>query len=408
MLTTIGRNAIWLGSGEAAVKGGLLAAVALLARGAGPSGVGTFSIALAAALIAVMVLAFGQQEVLIREVARRPAAARSLLAGSEAVLRRAALWLLPAAVLGALAVPDPALRWTLVALVPYAAARTATVVAGAAFKGRDRMDVEPRARGIEVVVAVALIAAGAALAWPVWAAGAAFTAGSALGLVWLSGRRGELGEPAAAAAPSQLAREGLPFMLLAVAGQLLANQDRFLLELSGVARSDIGQWGAAATLAWAAVALPQLVAVAAYPTLSRAAAAGGSRAAYGLACGVGGAVAGLAACAVLRAVAGPLVRVGFGPGFEPAAVLLASLATALPGAFALMMMGAVLAAWREQGRALAVMAGAVALSACLNLLWIPRLGVAASAAAAVATYSAAAVVMAVVLGLGSRRPGGRA
>jgi O-antigen/teichoic acid export membrane protein len=404
VLTTIGRNAIWLGCGEAAVKGGLLAAVALLARGAGPAGVGTFSIAFAAALIAVMVLAFGQQEVLIREVARHPDGARSLLAGSEAVLRRAALWLLPAATIGALTVSDPALRLTLLALVPYAAARTATVVAGAAFKGRDRMDLEPRARGIEVAVAVALVAAGAAWAWPVWSAGAAFTAGSGLGLLWLHGRRGELGEPAAAVAPGPLVREGLPFMLLAVAGQLLANQDRFLLELAGVARSDIGQWAAAATLVWAVVALPQLLAVAAYPTLSRAAAAGESRIGYGLATGAGGALAGLAACAVLRAAAEPLVRVGFGAGFEQAAVLLGRLALALPGAFALMMMGAVLAAWREQGRALVVMAGAAGLSVCLNLLWIPRLGVAASAEAAVAVYSVAAAVMAVVL-LGSRRRG---
>jgi O-antigen/teichoic acid export membrane protein len=282
---------------------------------------------------------------------------------------------------------------------------TATVVAGAAFKGLDRMDLEPRARGIEVAVAVALIAAGAASAWPVWTAGAAFTAGSMLGLLWLRGRRGELGEPAAAAAPGPLAGEGLPFMLLAVAGQLLANQDRFLLELAGVARGDIGQWAAAATLVWAVVALPQLLAVAAYPTLSRAAAAGESRAAYGLACGAAGALVGFAAWVLLRAAAGPLVRVAFGAGFEPAAGLLGRLAPALPGAFALMMMGAVLAAWREQGRALAVMIGAVVVSAGLNLLWIPRLGAAGSAEAAVAAYSAAAVAMAVVVGLGSRRRG---
>ena len=49
MISTIVRNAMWLAGGEAAVKGGLLVAVMLLARAAGPSGVGTFSIAFAAA-----------------------------------------------------------------------------------------------------------------------------------------------------------------------------------------------------------------------------------------------------------------------------------------------------------------------------------------------------------------------
>ncbi|HSO21932.1 MAG TPA: hypothetical protein VLT81_03435, partial [Chondromyces sp.] len=70
VLTKIFRNVIWLGCGEAAVKGGLRAATMLVARGWGPSGLGTFAIGFSAALIAVMVLAFGQQEVLIREVAR--------------------------------------------------------------------------------------------------------------------------------------------------------------------------------------------------------------------------------------------------------------------------------------------------------------------------------------------------
>ena len=45
MITKVLRNAAWLGIGEAGVKGGLFVAAILVARGAGPSGVGTFSIA---------------------------------------------------------------------------------------------------------------------------------------------------------------------------------------------------------------------------------------------------------------------------------------------------------------------------------------------------------------------------
>jgi hypothetical protein len=63
----------------------------------------------------------------------------------------------------------------------------------------------------------------------------------------------------------------------------------------------------------------------------------------------------------------------------------------------MMLMGTVLAAWRAQRWALAIMTTTAAVSAALNLLWIPRLGAMASANVAVITYSGAAVAMAVVL-----------
>ncbi len=182
MIARVLRNAAWLGLGEVGVKGGLLLAVMLVARAMGPGGVGTFTIAYSAALIAVLVGALGQQEVLIREVARSPQTARGMLAASRRIQFRQARWVLPVAVLGVLMVPESGLRFTLLAFIPYAFLRTATVTGGAAFKGLDRMDVETRARGLEAVVALALIGVVAVLRWPVWTTGAAFS--SAPGSAW--------------------------------------------------------------------------------------------------------------------------------------------------------------------------------------------------------------------------------
>ena len=77
-------------------------------------------------------------------------------------------------------------------------------------------------------------------------------------------------------------------MALAVVSQLIANADRFLLELFGVARAEIGFWGAAGTIVWARAALPQLISVALYPSFSRQAEAGASARRAGLLAGLGG------------------------------------------------------------------------------------------------------------------------
>jgi O-antigen/teichoic acid export membrane protein len=127
MITRVLRNAVWLGIGEAVVKGGLLLTVVIVAHVAGPSGVGTFTIAYSAALIAVLVGALGQQEVLIREVARNPDGARGLLGVSRRAQVLVTRWLVPAAALGALLVPERGLRFALLVFLPYAVFRTATV-----------------------------------------------------------------------------------------------------------------------------------------------------------------------------------------------------------------------------------------------------------------------------------------
>jgi O-antigen/teichoic acid export membrane protein len=391
------RNVIWLGFGEAFVKGGLFVATVVIARSAGPAGVGTFSIAYSAALIAVLVLALGQQEVLIREVARCPEGARPLVSASQLAQARLARWLVPLAAIGVLLVGDRELRLALLTFVPYALLRTATVTVGAAFKGLDRMDVEARARAFEVGIAVVLIGVVAIVGWPAWSVGIAFSAGSAVGLMWLFARsRGLTGE-CSVPGSGLLLQEGIPFMALAVVSQLLVHADRFLLAFFGVNTGDIGLWGACGTVVWALLALPQLMTLALYPSFSRIAESGAPPRTFGLVAGAVGGAVGLTFTFALRWVAEPLIDVVFGPEFAPAVPLLRQLAWALPGAFGLMTMGGAYAGWRRQTVSLGIMVAAFCLSAALNVLWIPSMGVAAPAAVAPLAYSAAAVVSAVVV-----------
>jgi O-antigen/teichoic acid export membrane protein len=387
-------NAAWLGIGEAIIKGGLFVATVLIARSTGPAGVGTFSIAYSAALIAVLVLALGQQEVLIREVARSPEGARTLLSASQLVQGRLVLMLVPAAAIGAMWVGDRELRLALLTFVPYALLRTATVTVGATFKGLDRMDVEARARAIEVGIAVALIGIGALFGWPAWAVGIAFSTGSAVGLMWLLAKSRELDGRGPASGSAVLLREGVPFMALAVVSQLLVHADRFLLAFFDIGTADIGLWGACGTVTWALLALPQLAALALYPSLSRIAESGAQPRGVGLLTGAAGGAAGLFLAFALRWVAAPLINLTFGAEFSSAVPLLRQLAWALPGASALMVMGSVYAGWRRQMVSLWIMLAAFTLSAALNILWIPLLGIAAPAAVAPLVYTAAAVASA--------------
>jgi O-antigen/teichoic acid export membrane protein len=139
------------------------------------------------------------------------------------------------------------------------------------------------------------------------------------------------------------------------------------------------------------------MALAVYPSFSRIAEGGALARGPGLLVGAAGGAAGLAIAVALRWFAGPLIDVIFGPDFGPAAPLLRQLAWALPGAYALMTMGAVYAGWRRQTVSLRIMLAAFALSATLNILWIPSMGVAAPAAVAPLAFTAAAFASAVAV-----------
>jgi O-antigen/teichoic acid export membrane protein len=393
------RNAVWLGLGELAIKGGTVVVVVLIGRELGPAPVGVFSVAYSAAVVAVLFLALGQQEVLIREVARTPDRARRLLSSAAGLQRRMAWWAVPGAVVAALMVPDPLLRLALIAFVPYAVLRTTTVTIGAAFKGLDRMDVEARARSIEVGVAILLMIVILRLGWSVWTVGGAFSIGSGLGLIWLFGRRSTLNDDSVQVTTSSMLREGLPFMALSVTAQLVNSSGRFLLVAFGVGMEEIGLLGAAGTIVWAMVTVPQLLAVAVYPSFSRFAEGGVSPRPVGFQVAAVGLVLGAVCTVVLRHFASPLMTLAFGADFTNGAPLLERLSFALPGAFAAMCVGAVFAAWRLQRRTMVLYVVALAVSATVNIVYIPVHGAMAAATAGAVAYNLLAVMLVVALSL---------
>ncbi len=410
------RNAVWLAVGEGAVKGALFLTAIIIARSAGPEGMGVFSIAFAAAILAVMVLAAGQQEVVIREVAATPGRAGTLLDAARNVQNRLAWWVLPMLVVGALLVRPQDLRLALLAFIPYALLRTLLVTHGAAFKGLDRMDMEVRARGIEVLIVLpGLIAVGMA-SLPIWTTGVVFSVGAGAALIWLSIRSRDLDRSARGSVPEGPAshtpvwryfrHEGVPFLALAVAGQLLARADTFLLAAFDVSTKDIGFYGAAGAPVWGIVALPTLLAVALYPTLSRRAAEGKSPLKAVAGAIILGGVLGSALALLINSFREPLILLAYGTEYTPAVALLSRLVWVLPAKFVMTFLGLVLAAWHRQHLALVAVAAVLALSIGLNLIWIPTMGTMGSATAAVVSHAAGVLILVAVALIHRRTSGG--
>lgn len=390
------RNLAWLAGGEVAIKGGLLLAGIVIARGGGPEAMGVFTVAFGAALVAAQMLAAGQPEVVIREVARSgPAMMVPLVRAAQRVQRRVAPWAAPLLLAGAVALAwrTPGLGWALLAFVPYAALRARLVVLTAVFKGRDRMEVEVGARGLELVVALALLAGAVLLGMPAWAPGVAFSVGALAGVASVSRRLGRGGEESSGVNEDGLLREGLPFLGLAVATQLLMRADSLIQAGVGVAAADVGQYGVAHAAVWSLVAVSQLLALAVYPSVSRAWSEGRLRPGHALAVAAGGGGLGAVLAGIFFIVRTPLVLAVFGRAYGEAARLTGVLVWLLPGASAAMLMGVILAATGRQAWSLASQVALVAGVVVGNLIAVPGWGVAGSAAVAVVAHSAAGVVV---------------
>jgi len=382
---TVATNAAWLAVGETLLKGALFLAAALVARGMGPAGMGAFTVAYGAALVLTQLLAAGQVEVVIRETAAEPFSGRRLFQAARRIQARVAWLLAPPAAAAGWWLGGETYGPALLAFLPYAVLRTRLITAAAVFKGLDRMDVEVKYRGLEVAVALVGLGAAVALKLPVWTAGVAFTLGAAVGSAAAVHRVRRLAGGGAAAERTMWS-EGLPFVGLAATSQLLGRMDVFVLAGFGVAAAAVGHYGAAATPVWGLVAVAQLVAVAVYPTLSRAALAGGLGGRHALALGVGGGVLGTVLAAGLVMVRRPLVALVFGSAYDAAMELLAVMAWALPGACGAMVLGVMVAALRRQGWALASQSVLLLGAAGAYLAVVPRWGVAGCAMALVAVH----------------------
>jgi O-antigen/teichoic acid export membrane protein len=401
----LARNVVWLGTGEVLLKGALFTAGVVVARGLGPAAMGAFTVAYGAAVVLTLVLAAGQPEVLIRETARSPETASLLNAISGVWRRHLAIVVLPVTAIGGMLVADRVLRWVLLAFIPYAWLRSALISVGASFKGLDRMEVEVEGRAVELGVALLLLVSFAGVAAPVWTTGVAFSAGAASGLVVV--RRQLRGLPCAENTPvtrTFLAREGAIFLFLGLSVQASLRIDTFMLAGFGVAKEEIGRYGVAGALVWGLLGASQLLAVAMYPTISKAAASGNLRLTRVLGIALGGAVLGTMLAALLTAFRGPIVRLVFGPQYAASERLVGVLAWALPSACVAMMLGVVVAACGRQGWSLVNQCVVVAASAAGNFLAIPRWGTAGCAAIAVVAWGVALVGSAAVVALALRKP----
>ncbi len=390
-LSPIARNFFWLVLGDGFVKGAMVLVTVMVARSLGASSVGVFSIAIGAVLVAIPLFSLGQVQVLIRDTAARPGSAAELVGAAHRLQARGLAILFPLGVLTALLLPDAELKWTILAFALYPVVRTRTVTIGAAFKGLDRMDVEVKARFLEMGLVLALVAVIAASQSPVWTTGVAFCLGAAVSLGWLSRRRHQLPHGVATVRSLDLLRSGLPFVGIAVGSQLLFRSDLFLAAAFAIPKERIGLYGASATLVWGLLALPQLTALAIYPTFSRLSAAhrpSFSSALTAAALGIG---VGTAAALLLWTLRNPILVLLFGPQFQSAAELLGRLAWALPGACASMVLGVVVAAWHRQKWGFVFLSVSLVLALGLNIVWIPRAGLLAAATVAVAVHSFAAL-----------------
>jgi len=380
------------------LKGLMLLTSVVVARGLGDQAMGLFAVGYSVALIGTNVLAFGQVEVLIRETSHSPDRLPEFLRAAETIQYWALSFLLLLAVpFGAFMTSGP-LQWALLAFLPYTVVRSRLIVNAAVFKGLDRMDVEVKARAIELgmtmLVLVALVSCGA----PAWIPGLAFSIGGLAALVWIQRHLRPWRSQSGGGIQNELRyflAEGLPFLGLGLFSQLFQRSGSVLLAILGVVAVSIGHYGAADTLVIGALTVPSILATAIYPTLSRMEEHGSSRVRLtSLVLGIA-VVIGLLLSFPMAMLSNMLMRIVFGKSFVGAAPVLARLAWSLPGTCVMVLLGTLLAARCEQSRTFWVHVVFVGVLLALGFLWIPREGVMGAASALVMARSGGAVVLAV-------------
>ncbi len=407
LLRRLVRNLSWLMAGELVLKASLLLCSLLVARGLGVEALGTYTLAFNAAMILIVILMCGQVEVLIRETARHPRAARTLLRRAEMLQRRVMAWLGPLALVVAVLTPEPTLRAALLAFLPFSLVRAPMLTWCAAFRGLERMDMEIKTRGIAMAITLPLLGFAVYLDAPVWTTAAAFSFGAGIGLLWLLRQETEFDAPRKDAftptvrelpSAAWLYRQGWPFLALGLGTQLLLRLDGFLVELVA-SRLEVGLYGAATLVTWGLLTAPIVIGGALYPSLSRAAERQHQRLKSLFVCTAAGTATGLVLAVLVVLLRQPIAQLLFeDPEVQqPAAALLTIFAWSLPGASATALHGTLLAAWGLQDRAFALQVMAVLISIALNLWWLPTLGVEGTAVAAIWTHSLLALAQLGVL-----------
>ena len=270
----IARNAAHLVLGQAGTT--LLAVLlsAALGRSLGAAEFGLYFVLTSMTAFALVVVEWGQNQYVVREVARRPQAASALLAGAitnrvTGAAAAAGVTALAAAGLGYDRRTCALAALLVVTLTPSFLAQAW----GATFRGRERMDCDAAVsvanKLLGLVLSVGALVAGGGLAGVILAQGVAGL--GALALAAALGRR--LGIEAAR--PSlAIAREllvgGTPIVAMSLAIAAQGYVDAVLLSKLAPAQV-VGWYGAARSILGTLVAPAALLGTAAFPAMSRAA-----------------------------------------------------------------------------------------------------------------------------------------
>lgn len=390
---TIAWNTLLLSATEFSTRLVSLALIILVARRLGPALLGIYAFALGLVRVAELVLNFGLDRYLQREVGRRPEAAaplcRRVLALKSLLYLGCLGVLLPVVFLMA----EPLKRQVVALLLAALFFRSHTASLTALFRGRQLAGVEAR-----VVITMRLLYGGGGVAAVLAGYGLVALAllevgaqAAALGVaLWLFYRR--IGSPWGALSWSslrELAAAGKQFFLIRLVLTLSASLHLLLLS---VLAGDLatGFYAAALRLTSAFDFLPEAFTGAFLPALSRE---GPGRQAgfltifqnylkYLVLVGLG-----LGAC--LAATGPVLVPLMFGPRFKSAVPVLSLLSVALALEFLNLALSTSLIALDAEGRVLRIFSRVLVATVAANLLLVPLLREQGAAWAAVAAEGVA-------------------
>lgn len=390
------------------------ASVVVAARLVGVASLGIYGTAAALAVMLSVVATAGMMQLLVRELAQRPADARQLIGAANAAKGATTVLMLlalTAASIGVLDAPPAVVACALLLGVSYVVAAYAENL-GAYFQAVERMQVWMQAQALFGVVTgaagIALVFATRSVVWFC----AAPVAGQLAALGWLllraparlrwtwAGERREVRRLLVALLPFATA-----FMLIATYSKI---DILFVAGWRGAAEAGI--YAAAYKFVDVAQALTLVLATALYPRLARAWNPDLPRLAGGTALPPAGRsndstgrllelvlLAVVPAAGLLWLLRGPAIAWLFGPEYAPSTAVLALLAPALPP-LALNAVGLfLLASARRMGMVAALYGLALILNVALNAGLVPGLGAPGAAAAMLLSECALALAMVTAL-----------
>jgi O-antigen/teichoic acid export membrane protein len=270
----VARNALYLAAGQAATMALGVALSGALARLLGAADYGSYFLVATMSTLAYVIAEWGQDLYVIREVARHPERAGTLL-GSALALRATGAFLvvIPTAGIAWVLGYDARTRWLAVALVAATLPFFLAQGFGMVFRGRDRMG-RDAAVGVAnklLTVALALPALLLGLGIPgVFLAQAIAGVGAVATALWLYRRIGAPPVIASARVAREVLVGGTSIFALTVANSAQPYLDAVILSKL-VPDAAVGWYGAAKNVIGTLIAPSVIVAVATYPRLSRAA-----------------------------------------------------------------------------------------------------------------------------------------